>query len=171
MFDLKKALGTLVEGKALFLEETEAVILARPPVDTDVMDMEKGRIRAFAFETLMNNEVRSAVLKGDVETEFDVIPNYKEINVESEEGSDYHTIVPELGNFVRGMIMYVDQAQLDKLDYWEDQYDRVKCLLQSGRSAFVYVLRTENMKDVGKNTSVELSPDDVAQIAWAADNM
>jgi len=36
---------------------------------------------------------------------------------------------------------------------------------------YVYILEVENMKDRGKNTSVELSPDDVDQIKWAADNM
>ena len=44
-------------------------------------------------------------------------------------------------------------------------------MLLSGVMAYVYVLKVEFMKDVGKNTSVVLSDDDLQQIAWAADNM
>jgi hypothetical protein len=76
-----------------------------------------------------------------------------------------------LGETTKGLVLYVDEAQLAKLDYWEDQYDRVKAVLSTGEMTYVYILEVENMKDRGKNTSVELSPDDVDQIKWAADNM
>jgi len=167
MFNLKKSMKKLTEGKRQFFKED----VLRPEVDASVVDTFKKKIRVFVFETLMNPEIRNAVLKSDIETSQSVIHNWKEINVESEGGSDYHTLVPDLGETTKGLVLYVDEAQLAKLDYWEDQYDRVKAVLSTGEMTYVYILEVENMKDRGKNTSVELSPDDVDQIKWAADNM
>jgi gamma-glutamylcyclotransferase (GGCT)/AIG2-like uncharacterized protein YtfP len=167
MFNLKKSMRKLTEGKRQFFKES----VLRPEVDASVIEPNRKKIRVFVFETLMNPEIRNAVLKSDIETSQSVIHNWKEINVESEGGPDYHTLVPDLGETTKGMILYVDEAQLAKLDYWEDQYDRVKAVLGSGEMTYVYILEVENMKDRGKNTSVELSPDDVDQIKWAADNM
>jgi gamma-glutamylcyclotransferase (GGCT)/AIG2-like uncharacterized protein YtfP len=158
---------TLTEGKRQFLNED----VLRPAVDASVIDTYRKKIRVFVFETLMNPEIRTAVLKTDIEAKESQIYNWKEINVESEGGPDYHTLVPDLGQMTKGMILYVDEDQLAKLDYWEDQYDRVKTILSGGEMAYVYILKVEAMKDRGQNTSVELSPDDVDQIKWAADNM
>ena len=115
MFDLNKATKRFLEGKKAFLKESAT--LDRPAVDDTVVDYEKGRIRCFVFETLMDEKVRTAVLKEGVEEQVDSIPNFKEVNVESEGGPDYHTIVPELGNFVKGKILFVTKEQLDKLDF------------------------------------------------------
>lgn len=166
MFNLKRSMRLLSEGKKQLSEDVE-----RPAVDASVIDIANKKIRVFVFETLMNPEIRAAVLKTDIQTYSEQIWNYKEINVESEGGKDYHTIVPSLGDEVKGLVLLVDESQLQKLDYWEDQYDRKKVILSTGAKAYVYVLKTDFMKDVGQNTSVELSPDDVQQIKWAADNM
>jgi gamma-glutamylcyclotransferase (GGCT)/AIG2-like uncharacterized protein YtfP len=166
MFNLKRSMRLLTEGKKQLAEDVE-----RPSVDASVIDVYEKKIRVFVFETLMNPEIRAAVLKTDIKTYQEKIWNWKEINVESEGGKDYHTIVPSLGSEVKGLVLLVDEDQLKKLDYWEDQYDRKKVLLSAGNLAYVYVLRTDFMKDVGQNTSVELNPDDVQQIKWAADNM
>lgn len=167
MFNLKKSMRVLTEGKRQFLKED----VARPAVDASVIDTHRKKIRVFVFETLMNPEIRTAVLKSDIETTDARIYNWKEVNVESEGGPDYHTLVPDLGVATKGLILFVDESQLAKLDYWEDQYDRVKVILSDGNTSYVYILKVEAMKDRGQNTSVELSPDDVDQIKWAADNM
>jgi gamma-glutamylcyclotransferase (GGCT)/AIG2-like uncharacterized protein YtfP len=174
MFNLKRSMRSLIEGKKSFFKTYLAEDVERPAIDTSVIDPHDKKIRVFVFETLMNPEIRTAVLKTDIKTVLSAIPNWKEINVESDGGKDYHTIVPSLGDQVKGMILYVDEEQLKKLDYWEDQYDRKKVILSYNGEhgvAYVYVLKTDFMKDLGQNTSVELNPDDVEQIKWAADNM
>lgn len=166
MFNLKKSMRKLNEGK---LDLSEG--LERPEIDASVFNPYDKKIRVFVFETLMSPAIRAAVLKSEIEVREGYLPNYKEISIESDEGSDYHTIIPSLGSMVKGLILMVNEEQLAKLDYWEDQYDRVKAVLGNSDMAYVYVLRIDHMKDRGQNTDVELNTDDFEQIVWAADNM
>lgn len=118
----------------------------------------------FVFETLMNKKLQELLLGKIVHQEEDSIKNWKEISVETKEGKDYHTIVPSLGDIVKGQALYVSQDDISKLDTWEDQYERKVCILSSGVKGYVYITKVEDMKDFGQNTSVELNDDDLALI-------
>lgn len=136
--------------------------LNRPTPNDAVMEGDK--VRAFTFETLMNLELRKKLFKRDVEYRIDSIVGYKEINTDTKEGEDFHTIIP-YPDEVRGHVLLLTPEELSKYDWWEDQYDRKQVTLKSGVDAFAFILSPENIKDYGDNSSYSLTPDDVVIIS------
>lgn len=128
-------------------------------------------IPVFVYETLMNKKLRGVLLKREVEHHIDALPNFKEIALETNDGSDYHTIVSKGGWETKGQVLHLTRKEVDVLDEWESQYKRVPMYLKSGERTWVYVLKISKMKDFGKNTDVELSESDLVDMEWAIKNM
>jgi len=114
----------------------------------------------FVYETLMDSDLWQLVVKklGDKTGTPDKILGYREISVETNDGPDYHTLVKDPDEEVQGLVYKIKPEGLAKLDLWESQYERKLFLLQSGRKAYVYVLKSESLKDYGKNTSYQAHP-------------
>jgi len=111
--------------------------------------------QVFVYETLMNNKLRSRLLKRPTETVVDQLIGYREISTETIEGKNYHTIIPDDASAVMGRRFYVTQEELRKLDRWEDEYHRKKVQLLSGNRAWIYFLKVSSMKDMGHNIYAE----------------
>jgi gamma-glutamylcyclotransferase (GGCT)/AIG2-like uncharacterized protein YtfP len=110
-------------------------------------------IQVFVYETLMNNKLRSRLLKRNSETHVDKLVGYREINVSTSEGENYHTLISD-NDVVMGRRFFVSPEELRILDEYEDQYTRKKMPLQSGNTAWVYFLKVKSMKDMGHNLYV-----------------
>jgi hypothetical protein len=103
----------------------------------------------FVYETLIDRLVRDNIFKRDVITKEDSLENYKEVSYDTKEGQNYHTILPDMGSVVSGIILLVTPIELNTLDRWEEQYERKQVVLRSGLKSFVYVLRKDAIKQNG----------------------
>jgi gamma-glutamylcyclotransferase (GGCT)/AIG2-like uncharacterized protein YtfP len=97
--------------------------------------------KVFAYRSLKNAMVQKEVLGHAVPSREGVLLDYKEID----EGKDYHSIASEKGGKVIGKVLTVTNAELRKIDKWEDKYIRKEVQLEDGEKAFVYIYK-ENKK-------------------------
>lgn len=139
-------------------------------MDERCKDKDSGKWKVFVYETLMNEDVRLAVLRDEVDFFEAEVQNMKEISVDTEEGTNYHTLIDCTGEYVMGKVLLVDDSQLSLLDWWEAQYRRMVIKLADGACAFTYVAKKADMKDHGKNLDVDLSEDDIEHIRWAGES-
>ena len=105
----------------------------------------------FVYETLLDKGLRRKLLKKMLLPHPDHIIGYREISVESNEGTNYHTLVVDKTSSVLGLRFEISDYELHILDQWEDQYSRKKLLLHSGNMAWIYFLKVENMANKGHN--------------------
>lgn len=121
----------------------------------------------FVFETLMNKKMRLMLLQRDVKFDVDSIKGYREISVDTAEGSDYHTLVSEPGSITKGQVLYLTPKELAVLDDWEDQYKRVQVTTEGGKKVWVYLLQFSTVVDRGQNVDVALNADDLSMLDMA----
>jgi len=136
------------KNSLIFLNETK--ILAALRKIMPARDMEQ----IFVYETLLSTKLRKKLLKREVECHVDRIIGYREVNIESDEGPNYHTLLPDDTDSVFGKRFLVTLDELRKLDIWEDRYIRKKMQLTSGHVAWVYLLKVQHMADKGHNLNI-----------------
>lgn len=119
----------------------------------------------FVYETLMDSKLWDLVMGelGDQQGEPDQIYGYREVSVDTVDGPDYHTIIKDPDGLVHGLVYKIKPEGLDHLNRWESQYEPRLFLLHSGKKAYVYVLKTEAMKDYGQNTSFTSTPEELEE--------
>jgi gamma-glutamylcyclotransferase (GGCT)/AIG2-like uncharacterized protein YtfP len=115
---------------------------------------DKGMEKVFVYATLLDKKARKKLLGRDVEYHVDKLIGYREVNIESNEGPNYHTLLPDETDSVLGKRFLVTLDELRKLDGWEDEYIRKKMQLVSGHVAWVYFLKVQNMADKGHNLDI-----------------
>ena len=99
--------------------------------------------KVFTYQTLKQSSVRKSAMKldkvppiiGNAE-----ISGYEEKIYLTNEGDNYHTIVPKKSKTVKGKLFEVTKAELDQLDEWEDEYDRMLMRTTDGQDVWVYIL-------------------------------
>ena len=111
-------------------------------------------VQVFVYETLLNEKIRKKILKRDVSTYVDRLIGYREVNIESNEGPNHHTLLPDETSSVTGKRFAVTPKELKALDIWEDEYARKKVQLTSGTIAWVYFLKIQNMSNKGRNLDI-----------------
>lgn len=134
---VKSPTGFLLKG-ALFLSFLNKIIATVENIEW-----------VFVYSTLMNKKLRSKILKKETDEIDDTLSGYKAISVNSDEGKDFHTLIKDPKDEVLGKRFRISDKDLKKLDAWEDEYKRVFIILNSGITAWVYILKKENFKDVG----------------------
>ena len=110
--------------------------------------------QVFVYETLLNKKIRTKLLKREAEMHVDKIIGLREVNIESDEGPNYHTLMPDETASVIGKRFTVTPNELIILDRYEDEYMRKKVKLASGNIAWVYFLKVQNMADKGHNLDI-----------------
>jgi gamma-glutamylcyclotransferase (GGCT)/AIG2-like uncharacterized protein YtfP len=111
--------------------------------------------KLFSYGTLQLEQVQLELFGRMVKAEPDALVGYRKekikIKVESVvslSGEEEHVIIGYTGNdsdIIEGMVLSVDQKELENADEYEtDDYKRIKVILRSGKSAWVYV---KNDKD------------------------
>lgn len=104
----------------------------------------------FSYGTLQFKQVQLELFGRTLKMEPDVLVGYKKekikIKVESVvnlSGEEEHVIISYTGNdsdVIEGVVLSVTQDELEQADDYEtDDYKRIKVILQSGKSAWVYV--------------------------------
>ena len=114
------------------------------------------KVKIFAFETLVDNEYRQEVMGTPTNTSTDHIAGWEEIVTSTEDGTDYHTIVPAEGGKVMGITFDVTPEELINLDASESGFTRKGVNLASGQKAQVYLLNKEYDRDLNKSTFFEV---------------
>ena len=109
-----------------------------------------GTDQVFVYATLLNPKLRQKLLKRDPDTYIDKLAGFREISVDSIEGENYHTLIPD-ENIVLGRRFFVTPKELHILDRYEEQYIRKKVRLKSGNFAWVYFLKIASMKNEGRD--------------------
>jgi gamma-glutamylcyclotransferase (GGCT)/AIG2-like uncharacterized protein YtfP len=112
---------------------------------------ETRRIALFSYGTLRQRDVQLANYGRLLDEQADVLPGYRLIPVEITDpdvvrvsGKAVHTIAVASGDpadRVPGAIFALSEAELAVTDSYEtDAYARIETTLESGRTAWVYVL-------------------------------
>jgi gamma-glutamylcyclotransferase (GGCT)/AIG2-like uncharacterized protein YtfP len=107
-------------------------------------------VRLFSYGTLRQPEVQIATYGRLLDGEPDALAGYRLEPVEIDDphvvevsGKAVHTIACATGDAadrVPGVVFHLTQAELEATDTYEvDAYSRVETVLESGRSAWVYV--------------------------------
>jgi len=146
-------------------------VWGNPDETTAQNKLDKPRAQVFVYETLLNNKLLAKVLKRPTDTVTDKLMEYKEISMEGKHGKNYHTIIPDVNDYVLGKRFYVTPEDLKILDKWESDYSRKKVRLVSEQVAWVYILKLNEMADKGHNYKIEADPNDfdlveLPEIKW-----
>jgi len=110
--------------------------------------------QVFVYETLLSDKLRKKLLKRDTKTYVDKIIGYREVSIATNEGPNYHTLLPEQTSSVMGKRFTVTREELRILDNYEDEYIRKRIQLASDNIAWVYLLRVDCMSDKGHNLDI-----------------
>jgi gamma-glutamylcyclotransferase (GGCT)/AIG2-like uncharacterized protein YtfP len=111
---------------------------------------ESAVVRLFSYGTLRQENVQMASFGRLLAGSSDVLPGYAYVMIEitdpevvATSGAKLHPIVVETGHpadEVRGMLFLITEAELAAADAYEvSAYKRIRVVLKSGRSAWVYV--------------------------------
>lgn len=93
----------------------------------------------FVYGTLRNPEVQKRAFGRSERGIPDALPNYARSSV-AIEGRPYAAIRRAQGGIVRGMVLSVNEKELERIDAYETScYARVRVRLQSGKHAWTYV--------------------------------
>jgi gamma-glutamylcyclotransferase (GGCT)/AIG2-like uncharacterized protein YtfP len=104
----------------------------------------------FSYGTLQLEQVQLELFRRTLKTEPDALVGYKKekikIKVESVvnlSGEEEHVIISYTGNdsdVIEGAVLSVTEDELEHADDYEtNDYKRINVILQSGKSAWVYV--------------------------------
>jgi hypothetical protein len=107
-------------------------------------------IALFSYGTLQQRAVQIANYGRELAGEPDVLTGYRleplaieDPTIVEVSGKDVHTIARATGNpadRISGMVFGLSEAELLSTDAYETKaYSRIEVILESGRSAFVYV--------------------------------
>lgn len=94
-------------------------------------------MRIFVYGTLLDNRLLTEALQGHrVSEQTDALDGYEEVFVHS-----YPTLKRKASGYVKGKVFNVYGRDVDRLDTWEDRYERKRVTLRDGNDAQVYVLK------------------------------
>lgn len=95
--------------------------------------------KLFIYGTLKDATIQQELLGRVCKMTNDILENYKLSTIEIE-NELYPLIIPTSHNFVEGKIIEINKSELALLDEYETHsYKRIKCVLRSSASAWVYV--------------------------------
>ena len=118
--------------KRLELLYLSALASKARPIDAVAVTAATANVQqVFVYETLLNNKLLTKVLKRPVDTIADKLMGYREISMESKQGKNYHTIIPDVNDYVLGKRFSATPQDLKLLDKWENEYARKRVRLVS----------------------------------------
>lgn len=95
----------------------------------------------FVYGTLRDKTTRERVFGKDIPSGgADFIEDYRDEKWTTPEGRDFHTIVKDRGQKISGDVFFINDSDLNRLDKYEDQYQRVLVNTAKNGPAWAYVL-------------------------------
>ena len=114
---------------------------AEPPV-------EEKTFKVFAYGELADAELRGELFGKDVPFEIAQLDDFVLVNIPQETGDIYPNIHMEKGQKVVGLVLTLNQDELNKADHYEgEHYTRMVYPVQ-GEQVFLYVLRQPTQESV-----------------------
>ena len=102
------------------------------------------RERLFVYGTLKDRKVQKKVFNESLKGIYDSLTGYKKSKIITKKGT-FPVIVPEKGDLVKGLNIFVTPRELKSIDKYEGfEYKKKKVVLKSRRKAQVYVKRNKN---------------------------
>lgn len=102
--------------------------------------------KVFVYETLLKYSIWKQVIGHLCPHKKAILNGYKEVSVDiSPSKRNYHTVVKKPGHVTQGEIYQISRSELNKLDNWESDYDRIKVHTNHGE-AYVYKLKDKFCK-------------------------
>lgn len=99
----------------------------------------KNKEKLFVYGTLRDENVQKKVFGRIAKSARDALVGYKKSEIVIG-GETYPVLVPDSGSIIEGRVLEISPKELKLIDEYEtDAYKRVKVVLKSGESVWVYV--------------------------------